>query len=225
MDNLAVSILFEGKNLIRLLQGLLVTGEIAIVSVIISIIFGSVFGIVMTSKSKIIKAISFLYIESIRIIPILVWLFLVYFGLAKLLNLHLNSVFVSILVFSFWGIAEMGDLMRGAITSIPLAQKEAALAIGLSKSSSMIYVIVPQAMRRVVPGAINLATRIIKTTSLAVLIGVVEVVKVGQQIIEVSAVKEKSIAFWVYGLIIILYFIICYPLSRVSKYLENLWEV
>ena len=93
---------------------------------------------VMTSKSKAVKFLSFMYIESIRIIPILVWLFIVYFGLAKLINIHLSSVVVSIIVFSFWGIAEMGDLVRGAITSIPKSQKEAGLAIGLSKIELMI---------------------------------------------------------------------------------------
>ncbi|MGL5353574.1 MAG: amino acid ABC transporter permease [Clostridium sp.] len=225
MDNMGFSILIEGKNIERLLQGLLVTGWIAIVSVAISIIIGSLFGVVMTSKSKVVRTLSFIYIESIRIIPILVWLFIIYFGLAKVINIHLSSVVVSIIVFSLWGIAEMGDLVRGAITSIPNSQKESGLAIGLSKSNLMIYVIIPQAIRRVIPGAINLSTRIVKTTSLTVLIGVVELVKVSQQIIEVSASREPRIAFLVYGIIIILYFLICYPLSRVATYLEKLWEV
>lgn len=225
MDNMGFSILFEGKNIERLLQGLLVTGWIALVSVMFSILFGSLFGVVMTSKSKTVKCLSFLYIESIRIIPILVWLFIVYFGLAKVINIHLSSVVVSIIVFSLWGIAEMGDLVRGAITSIPNSQKEAGLALGLSSSELMIYVIIPQAIRRVIPGAINLATRIVKTTSLTVLIGVVELVKVSQQIIEVSASKEPRIAFYIYGIIIVLYFLICYPLSRVASYLEKIWEV
>ena len=225
MENMGFNIIFEGKNIERLLQGLLVTGWIALISVTMSIVLGSFFGVVMTSKSKVVKFLSFIYIESIRIIPILVWLFLVYFGFAKLINIHLSSVVVSIIVFSFWGIAEMGDLVRGAITSIPKSQKEAGLAIGLSKFNLMIYVIIPQAIRRVIPGAINLATRIVKTTSLTVLIGVIELVKVGQQIIEVSASREPLIAFWIYGIIIILYFLICYPLSRVAGYLEKLWEV
>lgn len=225
MENMGFNIIFEGKNIERLVQGLLVTGWIALISVTMSIVLGSFFGVVMTSKSKVVKFLSFIYIESIRIIPILVWLFLVYFGFAKLINIHLSSVVVSIIVFSFWGIAEMGDLVRGAITSIPKSQKEAGLAIGLSKFNLMIYVIIPQAIRRVIPGAINLATRIVKTTSLTVLIGVIELVKVGQQIIEVSASREPLIAFWIYGIIIILYFLICYPLSRVAGYLEKLWEV
>ncbi|MGL4774599.1 MAG: amino acid ABC transporter permease, partial [Clostridium sp.] len=87
-----------------------------------------------------------------------------------------------------------------------------------------LYVIVPQAIRRVVPGAINLSTRMIKTTSLAVLIGVVEVVKVAQQIIEVSILTNPSASFYIYGFVFFLYFIICYPLSILSKKLESKWE-
>jgi len=74
------------------------------------------------------------------------------------------------------------------------------------------------------PGAINLATRMVKTTSLVVLIGVIEVVKIGQQVIEVSRFKVPTASFWVYGFIFILYFIICYPLSILSKKLEAKWN-
>ncbi|MGL4773941.1 MAG: ABC transporter permease subunit, partial [Clostridium sp.] len=125
--------LFDGKNLERLLEGLFVTGKTAFISVAISLILGVLFGIIMTSKSRWIKLISNLYLEAIRIIPILVWLFIGYFGVAKWLNIHLDGTFVCILVFSLWGTAEMGDLVRGAITSLPRIQEESALALGLKR--------------------------------------------------------------------------------------------
>lgn len=223
MPNMDYKVLFEGNNLIRLFEGLFVTVKIAFISVIIACIIGLIFGIVMTSKLKVIRVISKIYLETIRIIPILVWLFIVYFGIATTFNLNLDGEVVSIIVFSMWGIAEMGDIVRGAITSIPKHQEESALALGLNKFSIYIYILVPQAVRRIIPGGINLATRMIKTTSLVVLIGVVEVVKVGQQIIEVSLLKSPSASFWVYGLIFILYFVICYPLSALSRRLEKKW--
>jgi polar amino acid transport system permease protein len=74
------------------------------------------------------------------------------------------------------------------------------------------------------PGAINLTTRMIKTTSLVVLIGVVEVLKVGQQIIEANFLKSPSASFWVYSLIFFFYFILCMPISQVSKRLERRWQ-
>ena len=70
----------------------------------------------------------------------------------------------------------------------------------------------------------NLVTRMIKTTSLVVLIGVVEVVKVGQQIIEAARLTPPGAAVWIYGVIFVLYFIICYPVSRLAAYLEKRWK-
>lgn len=223
MLNMGYDVIFQGKNFLRLLGGLLVTAEIAFISVVIALILGTIFGVVMNSKSKVIRIISNIYLEAIRIIPILVWLFVGYFGISRLFNIHIDGVVVSIVVFSLWGIAEMGDLMRGAIKSIPKIQEESAMAIGLNKTQIYRYIIIPQALKRVTPSAINLSTRMIKTTSLVIMIGVVEVVKVGQQIIEVSAVKSPMATFWVYGFIFFLYFMICYPLSLLSKKLEKRW--
>ena len=86
------------------------------------------------------------------------------------------------------------------------------------------YVIFPQSLKRVTPSALNLFTRMIKTSSLAVLIGVVEVLKVGQQIIENSLLTVPNASLWIYGFIFMLYFLICYPLSRVATHLEKIWE-
>lgn len=225
MLNLGNSFIFNVNNFSRLLEGLLVTARIAFISVVISTILGIVFGIVMTSKNKVIKIVSTIYLQTIRIIPILVWLFIVYFGVATVMNIHLEGEFVATLVFSIWGIAEMGDLVRGAITSIPKHQEESARSIGLNKLQIYRYVLIPQAIRRITPGAINLSTRMIKTTSLVILIGVVEVVKVGQQIIERAILKDPTASFWIYGIIFIMYFILCYPLSLISKSLEKKWQV
>ncbi len=224
MQDLGASIIFEGSNLTRLISGLWVTTRIALISIIISSILGMIFGIIMTSQNKIIKLVSRLYLEAIRIIPVLVWLFLFYFGLPKLLHIHLSGELVSILVFSLWGTAEMGDIVRGAISSLPKHQKDSGKAIGLTDEQVYFYIIIPQAVRRLVPTAINLVTRMIKTTSLVVLIGVIEVLKVGQQIIESSILKNPTASFWVYGFIFLLYFMICYPISLVSKTLEKRWQ-
>lgn len=221
MLNMDFKVLFEGENISRLLDGLLITTEIAFFSVIISIIIGVIFGIVMLSNNKLIRAISIVYLEIVRIVPILVLLFIAYFGVAKFINVHLDGVLVSIIVFSIWGIAEVGDLVRGAVTSIPVVQKESAKSVGLNDIQIYLYILLPQAFRRIIPSVINLSTRMIKTTSLVVLIGVVEVVKVGQQIIESSIFKAPTASFWIYGFIFILYFIICYPLSVFSKKLEK----
>ncbi|MDG6895939.1 amino acid ABC transporter permease [Volucribacter amazonae] len=221
---MGLSILFEGNNLERLLMGLWVTAKIAFVSVFFACLLGVLFGIVMTSKNRLIGTFCRLYLETVRIIPLLVLLFITYFSVAKWFNTHLDGVLVCILVFIFWGTAEMGDLVRGALTSIEKHQVESAQALGLNNAQIFIYILLPQSLKRVTPGAINLFTRMVKTSSLAMLIGVLEVIKVGQQIIETALFTDPSAALWIYGVIFLLYFIICYPLSLFSQRLEKRWE-
>lgn len=220
---MGLNLLWEGSNLGRLLNGLAITAEIAFISVFFACIFGVVFGLIMTIKNRWVQVISHFYLEFVRIIPLLVLLFIAYFGLAKWFDIHLNGITVCILVFIFWGTAEMGDLMRGALTSIEKHQLESAYALGLNSLQTFYYILLPQSIKRVTPSAINLFTRMVKTSSLAMLIGVLEVIKVGQQIIETSLFTDPSAALWIYGMIFMLYFVICYPLSLFSRYLEKRW--
>ena len=224
MQSLGINSIFQGRNLQRIFEGLVVTVEIALISIIIASILGIFIGLSRTTKSKPVLLINRVYLELFRIIPTLVWLFVFYFGVTTALNVNLSGEVVSIIVFSLWGAAEMGDIVRGSLQSLPKHQIEAGKALGLGCFGLYRYVLVPQAIKRMIPGTINLATRMVKTTSLVVLIGVIDVVKVGQQIIENSRFEFPTASFWVYGFIFILYFIICYPLSRISKRLEKKWN-
>ncbi|MGE7624239.1 amino acid ABC transporter permease [Viridibacillus sp. NPDC096237] len=223
MLNLGINVLFEGINIQRLLMGLLVTARVAVFSIIIGCTLGTIIGVIRTSKSKIIKMVFRIYLELFRIIPILVWLFVFYFVLPADFNINLDAEIVSIIVFSLWGAAEMSDIVRGALISLPKHQVESGKAIGLNTIQLYWYILIPQSLKRTLPSAINLATRMIKTTVLLVMIGVIEVVKVGQQIIEHANLKNPTASFWVYGFIFFLYFIMCYPLSKLSQRLERKW--
>ncbi len=224
MQNSGIDVIFQGKNIQRLFEGLFVTVEIAFISIIIGSILGIMIGLSRTTKSKVILFINRVYLEAFRIIPTLVWLFIFYFGVTTALNINLSGEVVSIVVFSLWGAAEMGDIVRGALQSLPIHQIESGNALGLNYFQLYRYILIPQAIRRMVPGTINLATRMIKTTSLVVLIGVIDVVKIGQQIIETSRFEFPTASFWIYGVIFFLYFIICYPLSQISKNIETKWN-
>lgn len=221
---MGLDFLFQPSHLLRLIYGLWVTIQIALVSVVLSALFGVIFGVMMTSKNLIIKVLSRLYLEAIRVIPILVLLFVFYFGFATWFNWQFSAFWVCIFVFLLWGTAEMGDLVRAGITSIDQHQRDSAAAIGLNSLQILWYVVFPQSVKLITPGAINLFTRMIKTSSLAVLIGVVEVLKVGQQIIENSLLVVPNASLWIYGLIFFLYLLICYPLSLLSRHLEKIWE-
>ena len=223
MANLGIDVLFKGTNFIRLLQGLWVSVEISLISVVISILLGLIVGVLMTIDNKILKAILKIYLETVRIMPQMVLLFIVYFGTTRVFGWDMSAESSAIFVFSFWGTAEMGDLVRGSIKSIPLIQFESAFALGMSKIQTYYYIILPQTVRRLIPLSINLITRMIKTTSLVMMIGIVEVLKVAQQIIEANRNSSPNAAFGVFAVVLILYFIVCWPISRLAVYLEKRW--
>ena len=223
MPNLGLEVLFKGSNFARLLGGLGVALEISMIAVVISIPLGILLGIIMTWKNPVTKVITRIFLEFMRIMPQLVLLFIVFFGSTRALGIDISGELSAIIVFTLWGTAEMSDLVRGALTSIPKHQYESSAALGLDGSQTYRYIIIPQVVRRLIPLSINLITRMIKTTSLVLMIGVVEVLKVGQQIIEANRMSSPNAAFGVYLTIFIMYFIVCWPISMLAGYLERRW--
>ena len=224
MQDLGIRVLFMGNNMARLLGGLWVAVKISLISMVLSVIFGLLFGMFMTLKNPFTRAISRIYLEFVRIMPQLVLLFLVYFGMTKTFGINLSGELSAVIVLTIWGTAEMGDLVRGALISIPKHQYESGAALGFTQIQTYQYIIIPQTLRRLIPLSINLATRMIKTTSLIVLIGVVEVLKIAQQIIEANRYTVPDSALWIYGTIFFLYFFTCWPISLLAGKLEKRWN-
>ncbi len=223
MQALGIDVLFKGMNMQRLLLGLWVSLRISLISVAISIVLGLFIGALMTRKNPLIKAFTRIYLEIVRVMPQMVLLFIVFFGTTRVFGINIEAELASIIVFSFWGTAEMADLVRGALISIPKHQYESASALGMNEVQTFVHIVIPQTLRRLIPLSINLVTRMIKTTSLIMMIGVVEVLKVGQQIIEANRTSSPNAAFGVYAAVFVLYFIACWPISMFSKYLERKW--
>ena len=223
MHSLGIDVLFKGTNMLRLLKGLWVSVEISLISVLISIVLGLLVGVLMTSRSIVTRAVFRIYLEIVRIMPQMVLLFIVYFGTTRVFGINISAELSAIIVFVFWGPAEMGDLVRGSIKSIPKIQYESAYALGLSKFQVHFHIIFPQTIRRLLPLSINLVTRMIKTTSLVMMIGIVEVLKVAQQIIEANRKSSPNAAFGIFAVVLFLYFIVCWPISRFAKALEQRW--
>ena len=223
MQSLGIDVLFKGSNFLRLLTGLWTAVRISLISVAISIALGILAGMLMTSRSTLVKVLMRIYLEIVRIMPQMVLLFIVYFGTTRVFGLNLEAETAAIIVFTFWGTAEMGDLVRGALISIPRIQYESAAALGMSETAAFRYVILPQTVRRLIPLSINLITRMIKTTSLVMMIGIVEVLKVGQQIIEANRKTSPNAAFGVFAVVFLMYFLICWPVSRLAARLEKRW--
>ena len=225
MQDLGIDVLFKGTNGLRLLEGLWVSLRISLISVVISLTVGTLVGIVMTKKHPVIRFLTTLYLEVVRFMPQMVLLFIVFFGSTRVLGWDLDAEVSAVIVFSFWGIAEMSDLTGGALISIPKHQYESAEALGFSGKQVYLLIVIPQTLRRLIPLSINLITRMIKTTSLVMMIGVVEVLKVGQQIIEANRTASPNAAFGVYAAVFLLYFLACWPISLLAKRLERKWAV
>ena len=224
MPDLGLEVLLKGKNMVRLLGGLWVALRVSLIAVAISIPLGLLLGVLMTRRNIVLRAVLRVYLEFIRIMPQMVLLFLVFFGTTRALGWDLSGEVSAIIVFSLWGTAEMGDLVRGALISLPRHQYESAEALGLSKVQTYYYIIIPQTLRRLLPLSINLITRMIKTTSLILMIGVVEVLKVAQQIIEANRSASPNAAFGIYLTVLLLYFLVCWPISLLARHLEEKWR-
>ena len=121
---------------------------------------------------------------------------------------------------AFWILYCIREREKEAFTQ----RDESSEALGLTNAQTYLYVIIPQTIRRLIPLSINLITRMIKTTSLILMIGVVEVLKVAQQIIEANRMTSPNGAFGVYLTVFLLYFIACWPISMLAKYLEKKWS-
>ena len=213
--------LLQPATIRRLFVGLGVTLRISLISVILSVPLGVVMGVLFTRKSRVLRAVLRVYLDFIRVMPQLVLLFIVYFGTATSFGVNFSGEVASIIVFTAWGAAELGDLVRAALESIPRSQYDSAFVLGLTRRQTFVRVILPQALRRLLPPSVNLVTRIVKTTSLCMLIGVVEVVRVGQQVIDYYRFDYPQGALWTYATLALLYFVICWPLSMLSKWLEG----
>ena len=223
MQSLGVEVLFKGKNFARLMGGMWTALKISLVSIAISMVLGLLLGMLVSRKNRVLRSVMRCYLEFIHIMPQMVLLFLVFFGTSKAFGWNLSGELSSVIVFSLWGTAEMSDLVRGAVTSVPKIQYESAMALGMTPAQVNRYVILPQAVRRLIPQSINLITRMIKTTSLVLMVGVVEILKVAQQIIEANRKASPNAAFGVYLTVFLLYFLLCWPVSLLAKHLEKRW--
>ncbi|HDZ8878053.1 TPA: amino acid ABC transporter permease [Aeromonas dhakensis] len=194
------------------------TLAISLLAILFATLGGVGYGVLAQQGGRLTRGVLRVYLELFRVVPVLVWLYLFFFGLPIFFGLDIPAFWCAVLVLALWGASEVGEVVRGGLNSLARGQQEAGLALGLSRWQLYRHVLLPQALQRLTPPTINIYTRIIKTSSLAVLIGVVEVIKVGQQIIE-----RTYGSLLIYALLFLFFFLVCYPLSLVSRRLEQQW--
>lgn len=199
-----------------LLSGLWVTIEMAVISLILAVIFGIILGIFSISTSKILKSISAVYIYIIRGTPLMIQALFLFFGVGQALNIRFDPMTAAIITLTVNATAYMAEIFRGGILAVDNGQMEAARCLGLSYSKSMIKVILPQAVKVMIPSILNQFIVTLKDTSILSVISVRELTLSGQIII---ARNFKSLEM--YAIIAAMYFIIITLLTIASGYLER----
>ncbi|MDS0526270.1 amino acid ABC transporter permease [Clostridium sp. SHJSY1] len=199
-----------------LLDGLLVTVKISVISLIIAVFIGLIFGIFTISKSKILKAISTVYIFIIRGTPLIVQALFLFFGVGQLLGIRFDPEVAGIIVLSLNAGAYMAEIFRGGILAVDPGQMEAARSLGFNYFKSMKKIILPQAIKVMIPSIINQFIVTIKDTSILTVISIRELTQSGQIII-----AQNFKPFQMYAIIAVMYFILITLLTVVSKYVER----
>jgi ectoine/hydroxyectoine ABC transporter permease protein EhuC len=198
-----------------LLVGALATLRITALSIAVGLVIGLGAGLARVWPNSFLRSISSAYIELIRGTPLLVQIFLVYFGLPAL-GLNLDPFVAGVLAMGINSGAYVGEIVRGGIESIAQGQMEAALSLGMSWWQSMYYVVLPQALFRILPSLGNEFIALLKDSSLVSTIAIAELTRTGQIIITRTF---KSFEIWV-G-VALFYFIMTYAISRAVRYSEK----
>jgi polar amino acid transport system permease protein len=205
--------------------GLPMTLRIAAYAVVGSVSIGIALGTLMTIRFPPLQGLIRLYIEIWRGLPIIVTIFLVYYALptAPVIHHRFAAVSGAALGLTLWGSAQVAETTRGAVQSIPREQHEAASALGFGWIGRHRSVILPQALRRLLPPLVSLVANIIQNTTIASLIGVTELLATGQRSIERLQLTPPgdSHAFAIYAALLVTFFCISFPLTRLAIYLER----
>lgn len=199
-----------------LLSGLAVTIKIAIISICFATILGLIFGLMSISTSKFLKVIGTVYVDIIRGTPVIVQAFFIYFGLPSALDFKISALTAGIITISANAGAYMAEIFRAGILSVDNGQLEAARSLGLSYSQAMRKIILPQAVRKMIPAFINQFIISLKDTSLLTVIGIKELTQSGE-IIVASTYK----AFEIWTIVGVFYLVIITIISYTSRYIER----
>ncbi|RKQ32932.1 amino acid ABC transporter permease [Oceanobacillus halophilus] len=213
-----MNIIIEG--LPTLLKGMGMTLEITVISLVLAMFIGLILGVFSITKSKILRGISTAFVDIIRGTPLLVQILFIYFGLPSVIDINLTAFSAGVIAITVNAAAYLVEIFRAGINSIDKGQMEAGRTIGFSYSQTMRLIILPQAIRRMIPAFVNQFIVSIKDTSLLSAIGVAELTLSGQ-----SIYAANFRAFEILFAVGALYFIIIYSLSLFSRWLERRLDV
>ena len=212
-------VIFEGNNLTALLEGLWVTVSMTFMALILSTLLGLCIGLGRMSKNRTVSTLCAWYLAWFRGTPLLVQLMILYYGLAIGMQIDLSASVAGVLGLGMYSAAYVSEIVRGAIQSIDKGQMEAGRSLGMSHWQTMGKVILPQAVRRMLPPLCNEFIALTKNSSLLSVITVSELMRAGNLI-----VSNNFRYFEIYLAIAVLYFLVNYSISvgigRLEKRLQ-----
>ena len=212
-----LSYFFIGRYPKGPLGGVGLTLYLAVVSLALSFIGGLILGLLSVSRNRILRWGSLTLIQTIRGMPLLMVIFWMFFLLPALLGGGMPAAWTIITALTLFTSAYMSEIVRAGITGIPKGQTEAAISTGLSHGQAMFYIILPQALRNMIPSFVNQFVSMIKDTSLAFIVGVSELTQVATQINNRTMLYPTEIFLF----IAVIYFIICFAFTELSRWLER----
>ncbi|TFF23155.1 amino acid ABC transporter permease [Jiella endophytica] len=180
---------------------------------------GLVVALARVSQVRALRYLALGYVRLFQGTPLLMQLFLVYFGL-NIFGAGINPWLAASLALTLHASAFLGEIWRGCIEAVPSGQSEASWALGLGYVDRMKSIVLPQAAKIAVAPTVGFLVQLIKGTSLASIIGFVELTRAGQIINNATFVPFK-----VFGLVAILYFVLCWPLSLLARWMERRFAV
>jgi polar amino acid transport system permease protein len=203
-------------------SGLIVTFEIALLSAFFATALGLAIGMLSLSRRRWVRRCLGLYVDFFRGIPSLLVLLFVFFALPQLIGVATDPITSSVLGLALWASANVAETARGALQAIPPAQAEAGAALGMNRYKTLVFIIVPEAVRRFLPPYIGQITILIQATALTSIVGVNDLQGTAQQMTQrLAYTLGDSHAILIYGLVLLAFFAICYPLTIITDRLER----
>jgi His/Glu/Gln/Arg/opine family amino acid ABC transporter permease subunit len=203
-------------------EGLRNTLQIAAIALVGSTIVGITLGTLLTIRFLPLRGLIRLYIEVWRGLPILVTIFIIFFALPAVSGtLRFSALTAAAIGLILWGSAQVAEATRGAVESIPREQHEAASALGFGWVGRHAFVILPQALRRLLPPTVSLLANIIQNTTIAQVIGAAELLETGERQVERLTFEGEEHAIEIYAAVMAVFFLISFPLTRLAAYLEK----
>ena len=182
-------------------------------------VLGGTIALLRLAKSPTIRWLATIYIQGIQSVPVLMVLFLSYYGLS-LAGFELPPLLAASVSLGIYVSAYLAEIWRGSIEAVPFQQWEASASLALTRAQQYRYVIVPQALRLSLPPTVGFLVQLVKNTSIVSVVGFVELSRAGQLVNNATFQPFK-----IFGVVALVYFLICFPLSRLSRRLERVLHV